>query len=175
MSFPVGPDEEERLQALHRAGILDTARDPVFDALCEEARQAFGVPIALVSLVDRDRQWFKAEQGLGVCETSRDVAFCTYTILADEVFVVEDARAEARFRDNPLVTGPPFIRFYAGAPLIYRSRIRLGSFCLIDMEPRRFSRGDRAELAVFADRATTAIVAQEIDRQAAAAGEAAGG
>lgn len=174
MSFPVGPNEEERLQALARTGILDTAPDPAFDALCAEARQAFGVPIALISLVDRDRQWFKAEQGLGVCETSRDVAFCNYTILADEVFAVEDAQADPRFRDNALVTGPPFIRFYAGAPLVYRNRIRLGSFCLIDAKPRRFSLGDRAELTAFADRATMAIMSQEIARVAAAAGEPAG-
>jgi GAF domain-containing protein len=174
MSFPVGPNEEERLQALAGTGILGSAPDPVFEALCAQARQAFGVPIALVSLVDRDRQWFKAEQGLGVCETARDVAFCNYTILADEVFVVEDAQADARFAANPLVTGPPFIRFYAGAPLVYSRSIRLGSFCLIDTEPRLFSRGDRAELAVIADRATMAIVSRAIEREAAAAGESAG-
>ncbi len=171
MNVPVGPHEEMRLRTLEGTGILDTPPDPVFDALCEEARRQFDVPIALVSLVARDRQWFKAEKGLGACETSRDVAFCNYTVLADDVFVVEDALADERFRVNPLVTGKPFVRFYAGAPLIYRSQIRLGSFCLIDTKPRRFSRGDRAELAVSADRATMEIMSRELDRKTARAAD----
>ncbi len=168
MSFPIGPDEEERLRALDSTGILDTARDPVFEDICEEARRAFDVPICLVSLIDRSRQWFKAEQGLGAGETPRDVAFCNYTILQDDIFAVEDARTDERFKANPLVTGRPFIRFYAGAPLIYRSGIRLGSFCLIDTRPRRFSRGDRAELMLFADRVTMEIMSHALDRVAPA-------
>lgn len=161
MSFPVGQHEQERLQALDNLRLVDTPRNPAFDSLCEEARRHFGVPICLVSLLTRDRQWLKAVQGLAVSETPRDVAFCNYTILQDEVFVVPDALTDDRFRTNPLVTGTPFIRFYAGAPLLYRNNIRLGAFCLIDTRPRSFSRGDRAELAVFAQRSVAQIVARE--------------
>jgi GAF domain-containing protein len=92
----------------------------------------------------------------------RDVAFCNYTILADEVFVVSDALDDERFRNNPLVTGAPYIRFYAGAPLIFLKNIRLGALCILDTKPRAFSRGDKAELQLFAERAVQEIAAQEL-------------
>ena len=132
-------NEVERLAALHDLNILDTAPETQFDAICRTAQALFGTPIALISLLDEDRQWFKARCGLSDDGTSRDVAFCDHTIQGDAVLVVEDARDDARFSANPLVTGEPGIRFYAGAPLILRSGIRVGSLCIIDTEPRPFT------------------------------------
>jgi GAF domain-containing protein len=161
MSFPVGPHEEERLRALLETGILDTAADPAFDALTEAARAHFHVPMCLVTLLDRDRQWIKSAQGICIPGTPRDIAFCNHTILSDEVFVVENALADERFRDNPAVTGEPNVRFYAGAPLVYMSNIRLGALCLLDTKPRTFSHGDKAELLAFAERVVAEIAARE--------------
>jgi GAF domain-containing protein len=106
-----------------------------------------------------------ADQGRAGTETGdtpRDAAFCNYTILSDEVFVVSDALADDRFRNNPFVTGAPFLRFYAGAPLIFLKNIRLGALCLLDTKPRSFSRGDKAELQLFAERAVREIAAREL-------------
>ena len=164
MSFPTGPHEHERLQALLETGALDAKSDPALSALCDEVRHAFDVPICTVTLIDRARQLILAAQGLEAGETPRDIAFCNYTILSDEVFVVEDALADDRFKDNPFVTGDPTIRFYAGAPLIFLKNIRLGALCVIDMKPRSFSRGDRAELRLFADRVVREIAERELEK-----------
>lgn len=128
--------EENRLAALERYDILDTPPEEAFDRLVELATVIFDVPIALVSLVDRERQWFKACYGFDTRETSREVSFCAYAILADEVMVVPDATQDQRFRDNALVTGAPGIRFYAGAPLKTSDGHSLGSLCVIDTKPR---------------------------------------
>jgi GAF domain-containing protein len=159
--FPVGPNKAERLRALEELDILNRPRNARFDAICAEACQHFAVPIALVTLLDRQKQRFGGCVGLAGDDTARDVAFCNYTVLQDAVFVVPDALADERFKTNPLVTGEPFIRFYAGAPLIYREGVRLGAFCLIDMKPRTFTRGDRAELTLFADRVATEIMLRQ--------------
>jgi GAF domain-containing protein len=164
MSFPTGPHEEERLQALLETGALGPNPDPALDKICEEVRESFGVPMCTVTLLDRARQRIKAAQGLEAGETPRDVAFCNYTIMSDEVFVVEDALANERFRNNPFVTGAPYIRFYAGAPLILLKNIRLGALCLLDTKPRSFSSGDKAELQLFADRVAQEIATQEWQR-----------
>jgi GAF domain-containing protein len=163
MSFPIGPDEEERLKVLLETGALDPNQDPALDSLCEEVRQHFEVPMCTVTLLDRARQQLRAAQGLDTGEMPRDVAFCNYTILTDEVLVVSDALDDERFRNNPLVTGAPYIRFYAGAPLIFLKNIRLGALCLLDTKPRAFSRGDRAELQLFAERAVREIAAKELE------------
>jgi GAF domain-containing protein len=134
-SFPKPADDASRLEFLADLAVLDTARDENLDRITELCRTIFGVPAAVVSLVDVDRQWFKSVQGLDVCETSRDVAFCNYTIMGDGIFEVVDASVDPRFSDNPLVTEPPHLRYYAGAPLIYDG-VRLGSLCLIDFVPR---------------------------------------
>ena len=162
MSFPIGPDEDERLKVLLETGALDPKQDPVLDSLCEEVRQHFGVPMCTITLLDRARQQIRAAQGLETGDTPRNAAFCNYTILSDEVFVVSDALADDRFRDNPFVTGAPFLRFYAGAPLIFLKNIRLGALCLLDTKPRSFSRGDKAELQLFAERAVQEIGAREL-------------
>ncbi len=145
-TFPID-DEPARLQALRSTGLLDSAPDPAFDELVSWACDHFQVPIALVSLLDADRQWFKARRGLALHETPRDHAFCRFTIQQSLPLVVEDATADPRFRDNPLVLGAPHIRFYAGAPIINRNGLALGSVCVIDTEPRRFGMVDRMVLA----------------------------
>lgn len=139
--------ETERLAALHSYRILDTAPERGFDDLVEVAARLFDTPIALVSLVDEHRQWFKARVGLEEEQTPRELAFCRYTIQGDDPFVVNDAAADERFRDNPLVTSPPNIRFYAGAPLLVQGGHRVGSLCVIDRVAREANR-EQLELLV---------------------------
>jgi GAF domain-containing protein len=160
---PVGPHEEERLRALMDTGILVAPLDPVLNAICQEAQHHFEVPISLITLVDRQRLWVKAAQGLRISDMPRDVAFCTYTVLSDDVFVINDMLIDERFKDNPLVTGEPYLRFYAGAPLTYLKNIRLGSLCLLDTKPHTFSRGDKAELLEMADRVVSQVAWQELN------------
>lgn len=136
---PETVDEEARLQALWKYEILDTGAEAVFDEIVELASQLLNVPIALISLVDRDRQWFKAKVGLDAGETSRDLAFCAHAIHDDKPLIVEDALQDIRFCDNPLVVGEPGIRFYAGAPLRTPAGARIGTLCAIDVKPRTLS------------------------------------
>lgn len=139
-------DEAGRLEALRSLGVLDTEPEERFDRLTRTARRLFDVPIALVSLVDANRQWFKSCMGLGVRETTRDISFCGHTILGDDVFVITDAWQDPRFADNPLVTGEPHIRFYAGCPLRVAGGHKLGTLCIIDSRPRSFGPDDVAAL-----------------------------
>ncbi|KMQ76721.1 GAF domain-containing protein [Marinobacter subterrani] len=145
------PDEAHRLSALDELALLDTPPEERFDRLTRVAARTFGVPIALVSLVDRNRQWFKSRHGLDAPETARDISFCGHAILRDEPLVIENALNDERFADNPLVTGNPSIRFYAGAPLRDRRGHRVGTLCIIDNEPRTFSEQDKATLRDLAD------------------------
>ena len=150
MSFPLPPNEEQRLAELRRYAVLDTPPEKAFDNITELAARIFKVPIATVTLIDEDRQWFKSCFGLETREVGRNIAFCAHAILRDEVMVVPDARADARFAGNPLVTGAPHIRFYAGAPLRTASGLNLGTLCIIDTKPRRLTKGDSATLAGLA-------------------------
>jgi len=143
---PLPPDEKERLEALARYDLLDTPPEQAYDDLVALAAEMLDVPIALVSLMDEERQWFKAALGIEVRETHRDVAFCSYAILKDELFVVSDATEDARFAHNPLVTSEPRIRFYAGAPLRTREGQRLGTLCVIDRKPRQLTEKQTAAL-----------------------------
>ena len=160
MPILTAPEEAIRLEALNRYALLDTPPEPEFEQLTVLAAKLFDVPIALVSLVDRDRQWFKSHHGLAVCETPREQALCAYTIQANQPLIIPDATAHERFANNPLVTGPPFIRFYAGAPLTTRGGANLGSLCLIDVVPRSFSDADAAALAQMASVVMAAIEAR---------------
>lgn len=133
---PIPDDERERISVLHQFRILDTEQEESFDRLTRLASLITGAPIALISLVDEDRQWFKSRQGLDAHQTARDISFCGHAILAEEIMVIDDALLDERFADNPLVTGDPFIRFYAGVPLVATGGQRLGTLCVIDTEPR---------------------------------------
>lgn len=143
--------EKSRLDLLRGYGLLDTPPEPAFDALATAVATRFSAPIALISLVDEDRQWFKATVGLAVAETPRSMSFCAHAIQNDSVLVVSDALSHPTFDTNPLVLGDPTIRFYAGAPICAAPHHRLGTICIIDRVPRtNFSSKDQAELADFA-------------------------
>ncbi|RME68391.1 MAG: GAF domain-containing protein [Verrucomicrobia bacterium] len=136
---PIPSFESERLDALRRYQILDSDAEKAYDDLAELASVICGTPVALVSLVDADRQWFKARVGLDVEEPSRDVAFCAHAILGEDLLVVPDATRDDRFADNPLVTGAPGVRFYAGAPLITPDGYGLGTLCVVDSQPHELT------------------------------------
>ncbi|HXZ01429.1 MAG TPA: ATP-binding protein [Stellaceae bacterium] len=136
MSFPLLSDETERLRALRRYEILDTAAEEAFDRVTRLAASLFAVPTAFISLIDAERQWFKSRVGLAISETSRAASLSAHTILGDAVCVVPDARQDPQFHDNPYVTGAPYIRFYAAAPLLTREGHRLGVLGIIDEKPR---------------------------------------
>lgn len=139
---PLPEDESARLAALYRLGILHTPREERFDRITRLASRLFNVPIALVSLVAGEEQWFKSSQGLEASSTSRDISFCGHAILEEAVLVVKNAMADQRFADNPLVTNLPGIRFYAGQPIHAPDGSRVGTLCLIDRTPREFSQAD---------------------------------
>lgn len=143
-------DETVRLLSLHSLRIMDSAPEERFDRVTRMAARLFDVGICLVSLVDADRQWFKSKQGLDACQTPREVSFCGHAILEERAFVVEDAHADERFADNPLVTGNPTVRFYAGYPVHSPDGRRIGTLCLIDNKPRRFSADEAQTLKDFA-------------------------
>lgn len=159
-------DEASRLEALRSLNILDTSAEERFDRLTRLARRLFGVPIALISLVDANRQWFKSCQGLGAAETPREVSFCGHAILSDQIFVIPDALLDERFHDNPLVTGEPKIRFYAGCPITTPDGSRIGTFCVIDQKPRHLDEEEREllrDLAQMAEREIAAVQLATMD------------
>ena len=165
-----GRVEFQRLQALRESGLLTSPSSPELNEICQQAKAHFNVAMALVTLIDKEVQIVKARAGTDLESTPRSVAFCDYTIRSDAVLVVPDATKDARFATNPLVTGEPFIRFYAGAPLIYQREIRFGALCLLDPKPREFSLGDRAELTLMAEEVVSVIAAEDIARRTAKLG-----
>ena len=159
---PQPANEEQRLLALRALRVLDTPAEPSFDSLTDLAARLLNVPIVLVSLVDERRQWFKSRVGLGATETSRAVSFCGHAINSEDLFVIEDARRDARFADNPLVVGEPRVCFYAGAPLTLAGGEVIGTLCAIDHAPRQLGTTERAVLQVLARHV---VVELELRRQ----------
>lgn len=154
----IPPDEPARLAELRSLSLLDTDPEERFDRVTRVAQRLFGVPVALVSLVDADRQWFKSRQGLAVTETPRDVSFCGHAVLDDSILSVPDASVDPRFFDNPLVLADPQIRFYAGCPISGPAGAKLGTLCIIDRTSRALAPEDAASLRDLAE-----LVEREIE------------
>ena len=150
MTFPRPLNEAQRLEELRRYALLDTAPEKAFDNITALTARIFSVPIATVTLIDEDRQWFKAKVGVSVKETSRDISFCAHAIKQTELFIIPDATQDLRFANNPLVTSDPKIRFYAGAPLITPDGYALGTLCVIDKVPRELRSEQQQALRVLA-------------------------
>src|ERR1051326_4958778 len=157
MKSPTPHNEAARLQALRQYNILDTVPEEAFDDLTFLAAHVCKTPIALVSFIDKDRQWFKSNIGMTASETSRDISFCSHALMQRDLFIVRDALADDRFATNPLVLQEPNIRFYAGAPLITPEGEALGTLCVIDTVPR-----DLTEEQKEADRKSTRLNSSHI-------------
>jgi len=167
MLFARTPDNESERQAnLDLYEILDTLPEEAFDAITSIAAHICGTPIALISLIDKDRQWFKSHHGLAVSETPRDFSFCAHAILdPDQLFVVEDAQLDNRFLDNPLSTGEPNVIFYAGAPLVSREGFPLGTLCVIDNKPHTLNSEQRKALADLSNQVIAQIELRRIVKE----------
>lgn len=166
MKKPAIPfNEINRLLKLKSYQILDTPNEVIFDNLTNLASSIFQVPIALVSLVDEKRQWFKSSIGLSVCETKREYAFCAHAINQKEAFIVNDARKDQRFSDNPLVIDSPNVVFYAGIPLIDSEGFALGTLCIIDHRPRRFSKEKISQLELLAKQVVYSIESRLFEKE----------
>lgn len=152
--------DERRLLATRATGLLDTPAHAHYDRIVRMAALLTDTPIALVSLLDKNRQWFKSRIGLSITETPRSWAFCNHTILENKIMIVEDATKDARFSLNPLVTGNETIRFYAGVPLVDENECRLGTLCVLDRVPRKLTHDQTWALAELAS-----IVSEEIQRK----------
>ena len=162
MNEPAIPhNEKSRLQALQSLDVLDTPAEERFDRLTRLAKRMFDVPIALVSLVDENRQWFKSCIGLPVSETSRDISFCGHAILGDDAFIINDATKDERFSDNPLVLDDPNIRFYCGYPLKLLDGTKMGTLCIIDTRPRLLDDNDIQSLRDLAEMAESELIAEQ--------------
>jgi GAF domain-containing protein len=160
---PLPGNEPFRLAALHALSLLDTAAEPDFDAIVQIGQSIFEAESCLITLIDAERQWFKARAGHDVSEGPRTTSFCAHAILQEEVFVIADAREDERFHDNPSVTGHPFVRFYAGAPIMLPSGYTVGTVCIFDPKPRAdFGSADSARLAQLARLALTAITVRAL-------------
>lgn len=152
MRVPLIPENEtERLCSLYKLAILDTEPEQRYDFITEKVKNYFNVPIALISIIDENRQWFKSSQGIDEKETPREISFCGHAITQNGVFVVNDTFEDERFCDNPLVTSEPFIRFYAGAPIKTAEGYSIGTICIIDTLPRIMTDSDQILLREFAD------------------------
>lgn len=156
-------NEPQRLKALQRYRILDTEPEARFDDIVTTAAQRFGVPIALFSLVDEDRQWFKSIHGFAFAETERTGAFCSHTVAIDAPLVVENAREHLLFADSLLVKAPPHIVFYAGVPVRASTGEPLGALCILDTEPRSFEIAELSDLISMARRIESALEARQAE------------
>lgn len=136
VSWPLPPDEDARLADLHALKVLDTPSEQPFDGIAEIAAALFDAPYAVLGFIDEDRHWFKARHGTDLRETCRSIAFCRFTILSAQTYVIEDMTRDPRFIDHPLVVGAPHVRFYAGAPLVTYEGYCVGTLCVLDVKPR---------------------------------------
>lgn len=175
-SYPVAVDEEERINKLRKYRVLNNNDEPAFERLIALAKLFFDMPIVAISFMDEDTQYLKSALGLdGVCQTTREIAICNYTVLSNEVFIVPDLAKDSRFSQNPLVTSSPYLRFYAGAPIILHENnksYRLGSLCVMDMKPNHHFDDQQAQvLAQFAMMAADALQLQDKQREAKHANE----
>ena len=157
MTALIATNEAKRLKVLWQYDVLDTVPEEVFDDLTELAARICEAPIALISLVDEDRQWFKSKVGTTLNETSRDISFCAHAIKQQELFIIPDATQDLRFANNPLVVSDPKIRFYAGAPLITPDGHALGTLCVIDKVPRELRSEQKQALRVLARHVMTQL------------------
>jgi GAF domain-containing protein len=165
MSAPVPKSEAKRLKVLWQYEVLDTVPEEVFDDLTNLAAHICEAPIALISLVDEDRQWFKSKVGLTLNETSRDISFCAYAIMQNDLFIIPDATKDARFAHIPLVTAEPKIRFYAGAPLVTPDGHALGTLCVLDKQPRELRPEQQKALRVLAHHIVTQLELRRHSRE----------
>ncbi|KKP43584.1 MAG: Diguanylate cyclase with GAF sensor [Parcubacteria group bacterium GW2011_GWA2_33_14] len=143
---PIPKNELKRIASLYALDLLDTPAEERFDRLTKTATKIFHVPISTLTLIDANREWFKSCQGLSKTEGDRAISFCGHALVENEILVIPDTKKDERFADNPMVTGEPFIRFYAGVPIISADNQRIGVFCIKDIKPREFSREDEEVL-----------------------------
>lgn len=169
MPAPIPDNEGERLAALREYQILDTAAEAAYDDLTRLAADICGTPIALVTLIDADRQWFKSKVGVDVTESPRELAFCAHTICGRNTLVVEDATRDERFADHPFVRGGPQLRFYAGSPLVNPEGQALGSLCVLDTHPRRLTADQMESLAALSRQVMVLLEYGRVSRRLAAA------
>ena len=170
-TIPIPKQEARRLQVLWQYEVLDTVPEEVFDDLTNLAAHICEAPVALISLVDENRQWFKSRVGISARETSRDISFCAHAILDDGLLIVPDATKDNRFRQNPLVTGWEKIRFYAGAPLITPDGHALGTLCVLDKKPRTLRPEQKQSLRVLAHHVVSQLELRRQSRALTAARE----
>jgi len=157
MKTPIPKNEAKRIKVLWQYDILDTVPEEVFDELADLAAHICGAPIALITLVDENRQWFKSKVGVSVNETGRDISLCAHAILQDDLFIIPDTTLDARFKNNPLVTTSPKIRFYAGAPLISPDGHALGTLCVLDKVPRELTEDQKSALRILSRHVMTQL------------------
>jgi GAF domain-containing protein len=169
MSAQIPETEKKRLKVLWEYHVMDTVPEEMFDELTELAARICEAPIALISLIEEDRQWFKSRVGTSLQETSRDVSFCTHAIRQADLFVVPDAAKDARFASSPLVTKDPKIRFYAGAPLITPDGYALGTLCVLDKVPRQLRPDQKQALTILARHVVSQLELRRRSRQLAVA------
>ena len=169
MSAPIPLNEVKRLKVLWQYEVLDTVPEEVFDDLTELAARICEAPIAMITLVDENRQWFKSKIGVTVKETSRDISFCAHAITQEDLFIVPDAAKDERFATSPLVISEPKIRFYAGAPLITPDGYALGTLCVIDKVPRELRPDQKQALRILARHVVSQLELRRHARELAAA------
>lgn len=163
--IPIAANEGQRLQAVQRSGLVDTAPEKSFDRLTRLAGNILAMPVSLMTLLTPNRQWFKSRQGIDMTETPRNWAFCNQTILQRDLFVVEDLTRDKRYAANPAVDGAPYFRFYAGAPVIDPDGFAIGSFCVMDYKPRQIDREQSETLSALAALASDQIRLRATDRE----------